>query len=169
LSRHTHDIVIKFYVKKIFGIIVISLLLSGCFAKVTPTGGSYSALKIDSDKSRIIILRKGGSLISMDTPAVNLSGTTPSSYYLPSKAFIQEDVVAGMYVVEVKKPVGTGLVWRMDPIGIEVVAKKNRTVYLELKATSIGYVHSAKIEVVDEAYALKTIKSFQRVLRSDRP
>ena len=46
---------------------------------------------------------------------------------------------------------------------------QNRTVYLELKATSIGYVHSAKIEVVDEAYALETIKNFQRVLRSDKP
>ncbi len=37
------------------------------------------------------------------------------------------------------------------------------------KATSIGYVHRAKIEVVDEAYALEKIKTFQRVLRTDRP
>ena len=155
--------------KKIFGIIVIGLLLSGCFAKVTPTGGSYSALKIEPDKSRIIILRKGGSLISMDTPAVNISGTTASNYYLPSKAFVQEDVVAGKYEIVVKKPVGTGLVWRMDPINIFVQAAKNKTVYLELKASSIGYIHSAKIEVVDEVYALENIKSFQRVLRSDRP
>jgi len=155
--------------KKIFGIIVISLLLSGCFPKVTPTGGSYSALKIEPDKSRIIILRKGGSLISMDTPAVNINGTTASNYYLPSKAFVQEDVVAGKYEIVVRKPVGTGLVWRMDPINIFVNATKNKTVYLELKASSIGYVHSAKIEVVDEAYALEKIKNFQRVLRSDRP
>ena len=155
--------------KKILGIIFISLLLSGCFAKVTPTGGPYSALKIETDKSRIIILRKGGSLISMDTPALNISGTTASSYYLPSKAFVQEDVIAGKYEIVVKKPVGTGLVWRMDPINIFVQATKNNTVYLELKASSIGYIHSAKIEVVDEAYALKNIKSFQRVLRSDRP
>ena len=155
--------------KKIFGIIVISLLLSGCFAKVTPTGGSYSALKIEPDKSRIIILRKGGSLISMDTPAVNISGTTASSYYLPSKAFVQEDVVAGKYEIVVRKPVGTGLVWRMNPINIFVNATTNKTVYLELKASSIGYVHRAKIEVVDEAYALENIKNFQRVLRSDRP
>ena len=155
--------------KKILGIIVIGLLLSGCLPKVTPSGGTFSGLKVEPDKSRIIILRKGGSLISMDTPAVNISGTTSSSYFLPSKAFIQVNVVAGMYVLEVKKPVGTPLVWRMKPIGIEVVAKKNSTVYLELKATSIGYVHSAKIEVVDEAYALEKIKNFQRVLRSDRP
>ncbi len=155
--------------KKILGIIFISLLLSGCFPKVTPTGGSYSALKIEPDKSRIIILRKGGSLISMDTPAINISGTTESSYYLPSKAFVQEDVIAGKYEIVVKKPVGTGLVWRMDPINIFVQADKNKTVYLELKASSIGYIHSAKIEIVDEAYALKNIKSFQRVLRSDRP
>jgi hypothetical protein len=155
--------------KKILGIIVISLLLSGCFPKVTPTGGSYSALKIEPDKTRIIILRKGGSLISMDTPAVNISGTTTSSYYLPSKAFVQEDVIAGKYEIVVKKPVGTGLVSRMDPINIFVQAAKNKTVYLELKASSIGYVHSAKIEIVDEAYALKNIKRFQRVLRSDRP
>ncbi|MDP7477619.1 MAG: hypothetical protein QF442_04190, partial [Candidatus Peribacteraceae bacterium] len=69
----------------------------------------------------------------------------------------------------VKKPVGTGLVWRMDPINIFVKAIKNKTVYLELKATSIGLVHSAKIEVVDEAYALDKLKVFQRVLRTDRP
>ena len=155
--------------KKILGILFLSILLTGCFAKVSPTGGSFSGLKIEPDNSRIIILRKGGSLISMDTPALNISGTTSSSYYLPSKAFIREDVVAGKYEIIVKKPVGTGLVWRMDPINIFVQATKNNTVYLELKASSIGYIHSAKIEVVDEAYALKNIKSFQRVLRSDRP
>ena len=154
--------------KKILGIIVIGLLLSGCLPKVTPTGGTFSGLKVEPDKSRIIILRKGGSLISMDTPEVNITGTTPSTYYLPSKAFIQEDIVAGMYVIEVKKPVGTPLVWRMKPISIEVKAIKNKTVYVELKATSIGYVHSAKIEVVDEAYALEKLKGFQRVLRGDR-
>ena len=157
--------------KKILSIVVLSILLTGCFAKVSPTGGSFSGLKIEPDKSRIIILRKGGSLIGMDTPAVNIGGfgLTSSSYYLPSKAFIQEDVIADMYEIVVKKPVGTGLVWRMKPIGIEVKANKNKTVYLELKATSIGYVHSAKIEVVDEAYALEKIKTFQRVLRTDRP
>ena len=157
--------------KKILSIVVLSILLTGCFAKVSPTGGSFSGLKIEPDKSRIIILRKGGSLIGMDTPAVNIGGfgLTSSSYYLPSKAFIQEDVIADMYEIVVKKSVGTGLVWRMKPIGIEVKANKNKTVYLELKATSIGYVHSAKIEVVDEAYALEKIKTFQRVLRTDRP
>ncbi len=145
------------------------MFLTGCLTKVSPTGGSFSGLKIEPEKSRIIILRKGGSLISLDTPAVNISGTTSSSYYLPSKAFIQEDVIADMYEIVVKKSVGTGLVWRMKPIGIEVKANKNKTVYLELKATSIGYVHRAKIEVVDEAYALEKIKTFQRVLRTDRP
>ena len=155
--------------KKILSIVVLSILLTGCFAKVSPTGGSFSGLKIEPDKSRIIILRKGGSLIGMDTPAVNISGTTSSSYYLPSKAFIQEDVIVGKYEIVVKKPVGTGLVWRMDPINIFVKAIKNKTVYLELKATSIGLVHSAKIEVVDEAYALDKLKVFQRVLRTDRP
>ncbi len=155
--------------KKAIGILVLGLLLTGCIPKVSPTGGSFSGLKTEPDKSRIIILRKGGSLISLDTPAVNISGTTSSSYYLPSKAFIQEDVIADMYEIVVKKPVGTGLVWRMKPIGIEVKANKNKTVYLELKATSIGYVHRAKIEVVDEAYALEKIKTFQRVLRTDRP
>ena len=154
--------------KKLLGIVVLGLLLTGCIPKVSPTGGSFSGLKIEPDKSRIIILRKGGSLISMDTPTVNISGTTSSSYYLPSKAFIQEDVIVGKYEIVVKKPVGTGLVWRMDPINIFVKAIKNKTVYLELKATSIGYVHHAKIEVVDEAYALKNLKTFQRVLRTDR-
>ena len=154
--------------KKLLGIVVLGLLLTGCIPKVSPTGGSFSGLKIEPDKSRIIILRKGGSLISMDTPAVNISGTTSSSYYLPSKAFIQEDVIVGKYEIVVKKPVGTGLVWRMDPINIFVNAMKNKAVYLELKATSIGYVHHAKIKVVDEAYALKNLKTFQRVLRTDR-
>ena len=154
--------------RKLLGILVLSMLLTGCIPKVSPTGGSFSGLKIEPDKSRIIILRKGGSLIGMDTPAVNISGTTSSSYYLPSKAFIQEDVIVGKYEIVVKKPVGTGLVWRMDPINIFVKAIKNKTVYLELKATSIGLVHSAKIEVVDEAYALDKLKVFQRVLRTDR-
>ncbi len=154
--------------RKLLGILVLSMLLTGCIPKVSPTGGSFSGLKTEPDKSRIIILRKGGSLIGMDTPAVNISGTTSSSYYLPSKAFIQEDVIVGKYEIVVKKPVGTGLVWRMDPINIFVKAIKNKTVYLELKATSIGLVHSAKIEVVDEAYALDKLKVFQRVLRTDR-
>ena len=156
--------------KKLLAILVLGLLLTGCIPKVSPTGGSFSGLKIEPDKSRIIILRKGGSLIGMDTPAVNIGGfgLTSSSYYLPSKAFIQEDVIVGKYEIVVKKPVGTGLVWRMDPINIFVKAIKNKTVYLELKATSIGLVHSAKIEVVDKAYALKNLKTFQRVLRTDR-
>ena len=154
--------------RKLLGILVLSMLLTGCIPKVSPTGGSFSGLKTEPDKSRIIILRKGGSLIGMDTPAVNISGTTSSSYYLPSKAFIQEDVIVGKYEIVVKKPVGTGLVWRMDPINIFVNAMKNKAVYLELKATSIGIIHSAKIEVVDEAYALKNLKTFQRVLRTDR-
>ena len=156
--------------RKLLGILVLSMLLTGCIPKVSPTGGSFSGLKTEPDKSRIIILRKGGSLIGMDTPAVNIGGfgLTSSSYYLPSKAFIQEDVIAGNYEIVVKKPVGTGLVWRMDPINIFVKAIKNKTVYLELKATSIGYVHHAKIKVVDEAYALKNLNSFQRVLRTDR-
>ena len=155
--------------KKILSIIVLGLLLTGCIPKVSPTGGSYSGIKIEPDKSRIIILRRGDSLISMDTPAVRISGTTGSSYFLPSKAFIREDVIAGSYEIIVSKPIGTPLVWRIKPIGIEVNATKNKTVYLELKATSIGLVHSAKIEVVDESYALEQLKKFQRVLKSDRP
>jgi len=155
--------------KKLLGIVFLGLLLSGCIPKVSPTGGSYLGLKIEPDKSRIIILRKGGSLISMDTPAVRIDGTTSSSYYLPSKAFIREDVIAGTYKISVSKPTGTGLVWRLKPIGIEVKTSKNKTVYLELKATSIGLVHSANIEVVDQAYALDYLKKFQRVLSSDNP
>ena len=155
--------------KKILSIIFLGLLLTGCIPKVSPTGGSYSGIQIEPDKSRIIILRKGGSLISMDTPAVRINGTTGSSYFLPSKAFIREDVIAGSYEIIVSKPTGTPLVWRIKPIGIEVKARKNKTVYLELKATSIGYIHSAKIEVVDETYALEYLKQFQRVLKSDSP
>lgn len=155
--------------KKILSIIVLSLFLTGCVAKVNPTGGSYSGTKIEPDKSRIIIFRKGGSLISMDTPAVKINGTTGSSYFLPSKTFIREDVIPGQYEIVISKPTGTPLVWRIKPIGIKTEVTKNKTVYLELKATSIGYVHSAKIEVVDETYALEYLKQFQRVLKSDRP
>ena len=155
--------------KKLLGIVVLGLLITGCIPKVSPTGGSYSSIKIEPDKSRIIILRKGGSLISMDTPAVRINGTTGSSYFLPSKAFIREDVIAGSYEIIVSKPTGTPLVWRLKPIGIEVKATKNKTVYLELKATSVGLVHSAKIEIVDETYALEHLKQFQRVLKSDSP
>ena len=158
----TNNLITKFLRIAVFG-----LLLSGCIPKVSPSGGSYLGLKIEPDKSRIIILRKGGSLISMDTPAIKIKGTTASYYYLPSKAFIQEDVIAGKYEIVVKKPVGTGLVWRMDPINIFVNAKKNKTLYLEVKAQSIGLVHRAEIEIVDEVYALDYLKKFQRVLKSD--
>ena len=108
--------------KKILSIIVLGLLLTGCIPKVSPTGGSYSGIQIEPDKSRIIILRKGGSLISMDTPAVRINGATGSSYFLPSKAFIREDVIAGSYEIIVSEPTGTPLVWRIKPIGIEVNA-----------------------------------------------
>jgi len=40
---------------------------------------------------------------------------------------------------------------------------------LELKATSIGLIHSTKLKVVDKAYALDKLKNFQRVLRTDYP
>mgnify|MGYP001383599375 CR=1 FL=1 len=63
----------------------------------------------------------------------------------------------------------TGLVWRFDPFEIEIVAKKNETIYLELKTFSVGFVHTTKIEVVDKNYALESIKSMQRVLRTDNP
>ena len=163
-------IVKNFNMKKFLAILVLGLLLSGCIPKVSPTGGSFSGLKIEPDKSRIIILRKGGSLISMDTPALRINGTTSSNYYLPSKAFIQENVIADMYEITVSKPSSSsGLVWRFDPINIKVVAKKNETVYLELKATSIGYVHNTNIKIVDKAYALDKLKTFQRVLRTDYP
>ena len=156
-------------IKKLLGIVVLGLLLSGCIASVSPTGGSFKGLKIEADKSRIVIIRRGGSLIGMDTPRFGIIGTTASQYYFPSKAFIQEEVIAGMYKISVTKPHGTGLVWRFDPFEIEVFAKKNKTVYLELKTSSIGFVHSTKIEVVDKNYALESIKSMQRVLRTDNP
>lgn len=157
-------------IKKLLGIVVLGLFLSGCIASVSPTGGSFKGLKIEADKSRIVIIRRGGSLIGMDTPRLGIIGTTASQYYFPSKAFIQEEVIAGKYKISVTKPVGsTGLVWRFDPFEIEFVVKKNETIYLELKTSSIGFVHSAKIEVVDKSYALENIKSMQRVLRTDNP
>ena len=35
--------------KKILGLIILSLLLSGCLPKVSPTGGSFLGLKIEPD------------------------------------------------------------------------------------------------------------------------
>ena len=49
------------------------------------------------------------------------------------------------------------------------VRKKNKTVYLELKTASIGFVHTTNIEVIDKVYALDKIQSMQRVLRTDNP
>lgn len=157
--------------KKIFGILILCLFLSGCIPKVTPTGGSYSGIKIEPDKSRIIVLRKGGSLIGMDTPLIRIIGSSSStSYYLPSKAFVQEDIISGNYEIVVSKPSSsTGLVWRFKPINIKFKANKNKTVFLEVKATSVGIVHSSKIEIIEKEYALDHLKSFKRVLRTDNP
>ena len=158
------------YMNKVLKLLFLSLFLSGCIASVNPSGGSFKEIKIEADKSRIIIIRRGGSLIGMDTPRLGIVGNTSSEYYFPSKAFIQEDVIAGLYKINVSKPSGsTGLVWRFEPIEIEVVAKKNKTVYLELKTASIGFVHTTNIEVIDKVYALDKIQSMQRVLRTDNP
>ena len=158
------------FMKKILGIVVLGLLLSGCIASVSPTGGSFKGLKIEADKSRIVIIRRGGSLIGMDTPAVHIVGTKTLSFYLPSKTFIQEDLKPGTYKVVVSKPEGsTGLVWRFkNNIGQEVAVRKNQTVYLELKTFSTGLTHSTKLVFEGKDYAVEKIKAMKRVLSSDQ-
>ena len=89
--------------KKVLVIIVLGLLLPSCIATVKPTGGIYKETQLAPEKSRIVIFRRGGSLIGMDTPAVHIVGTKTLSFYLPSKTFIQEDLKPGTYKVVVSK------------------------------------------------------------------
>ena len=70
--------------KKLLAIIVLGLLLPSCIVTVKPTGGIYKEIQLSPEKSRIVIFRKGGSLIGMDTPAVNIVGDETLSFYLPS-------------------------------------------------------------------------------------
>ena len=135
--------------KKLLAIIVLGLLLPSCIATVKPTGGIYKEIQLSPEKSRIVIFRKGGSLIGMDTPAVNIVGDETLSFYLPSKTFIQEDLKPGTYKIIVQKPRGdTGLVWRFDPIGQKVAVRKNQTVYLELKTFSVGIFRLQKLFLI---------------------
>ena len=124
--------------KKLLGIVFIGLLLAGC-TTVKPTGGLYKETTLESGKSKIIILRKGGSLISADIPTIGILGH--GSYFLPSKSYIQADV--------------------------DVTANKNETIYLELITWSVGLVSRAKLETVEKAYALDKLKMFERTLFSD--
>jgi len=155
--------------KKLLAIIVLGLLLPSCIATVKPTGGIYKEIQLSPEKSRIVIFRKGGSLIGMDTPAVNIVGDKTLSFYLPSKTFIQEDLKPGTYKIIVQKPRGdTGLVWRFDPIGQEVAVKKNQTVYLELKTFSVGIVHNTKLILEGKDYAIENISTMKRIMSSDQ-
>ena len=156
--------------KKVLVIIVLGLLLPSCIATVKPTGGIYKEIQLAPEKSRIVIFRRGGSLIGMDTPSVHIVGTKTLSFYLPSKTFIQEDLKPGTYKVVVSKPEGsTGLVWRFkNNIGQEVAVRKNQTVYLELKTFSTGLTHSTKLVLEGKDYAVEKIKAMKRVLSSDQ-
>ena len=148
--------------KKILGIVFIGLLLVGC-TTVKPTGGLYKETTLESGKSKIIILRKGGSLISADIPTIKILGH--GSYFLPSKSYIQADVDPGNYNINVYET--AGLVWRFEPFDIDVTANKNETKYLELITWSVGLVSRAKLETVEKAYALDKLKMFERTLFSD--
>ena len=159
----------KIIKKKISYTIILLFFLTGCLPKVSPTGGPFSALKMNPGKSRIIIFREGISLLSPDTPQVIIKGKTSLSFFLPNNAFIQEDIIEGPYKIIIKKADGASLVWRLKPIGIQIKAQKNKTVYLELKAVSSGLIHSARINSVSEIYALTKLVELQKVLSSDKP
>ena len=152
--------------KKILGILVLGLLLVGC-TTVKPTGGLYKETTLESEKSRIIIFRKGGSLISADIPQVKIFKTGYlSKHFLPSKSYIQVEVDPGSYNIYVSEVLN--LVWRFDPFDIDVNVRKNETTFLELKTWSVGYVSRAIIEeVADKGYASNKLKSLQRALSTD--
>ena len=152
--------------KKLLGIVVLSLLLSGC-TTVKPTGGLYKETTLEAGKSKIILLRKGGSLISADIPKIKISKEGfYSTHYLPSKSYIQIEVDPGSYNIYVSE--APTLVWRFDPFDIDVNVRKNETTFLELKTWSVGYVSRAIIEeVADKGYASNKLKSLQRTLSTD--
>ena len=153
--------------KKVLWLLVLGLLLNGC-TTVKPTGGLYKETALESEKSRIIIFRKGGSLISADIPKIQIYnvGFYSSAHYLPSKSYIQVEVDPGSYNIYVSKA-PTNLVWRFDPFEVDVNVRKNETIFLELITWSIGYVSRAKIEIVDKEFASDKLKSLQRALSSD--
>jgi len=153
--------------KKLLGILVLGLLLNGC-ATVKPTGGLYKDTTLESEKSRIIIFRRGGSLISYDVPSIRIRNDSYfEKAFLPSKSYIQDDVNPGKYTIFVGKASDPALVWRFDPFEIDVRVRKNETVFLELVTWSVGYVSRAKIEIVDKEFASNKLKSLQRALPSD--
>mgnify|MGYP006084808513 FL=1 len=153
--------------KNFFVIITAIIILYGC-ATVTPTGGTYESALIEDSKSRIVIFRTGGSLLAKEIPAVNIFGSEPSTYNLPSNSFIQEDVVPGMYEIVVSKDKSnSGLVWRFRNIGIKINTVKDETTYLELKAETNLITYSADILQVDKTEALESLKSLNRVLYTD--
>ena len=153
--------------KKVLWILVLGLLLNGC-ATVKPTGGLYKETALETGKSKIIVLRKGGSLISADIPKIKISNSKEdfySTHYLPSKSYIQIEANPGSYTIYVGA--APTLVWRFDPFEVDVNVRKNETIFLELITWSIGYVSRAKIETVDKEYASDKLKSLQRTLSSD--
>ena len=153
--------------KNFFLILTAGIILYGC-ATVTPTGGTYESAVIEDGKSRIIMYRTGGSLLAKEIPAVNILGSQPSVYHLPSNSFIQEDVAPGMYEIVVSKAgSNTELVWRFENIGILINAAKDQTTYLELKAETNLITYSADIQQVNETEALEKLNSLNRVLYTD--
>ena len=151
--------------KRLLAILVLGLLLNGC-TTVKPTGGLYKETELETGKSKIIVLRKGGSLISADIPQVKIFKTGYlSKHFLPSKSYIQIEVDPGSYNIYVSE--APTLVWRFDPFEVDVNVRKNETIFLELITWSIGYVSRAKIEIVDKEFASDKLKSLQRSLSTD--
>ena len=135
-------------IKKYFTIVAL-LLLHSCVT-VKPTGGAYKETQLSPDKGRIIIFRKETSLIGFDTPEINITGPISLSFFLSNKTFIKEDLVPGKYNIEVAKPIDPGLVWRFDPIKKEILVTKGKSLYFELKTTSVGLIHYVKFSSQDE-------------------
>jgi hypothetical protein len=158
----------KILVKKLFLILAVSFLLHSCVT-VKPTGGAYKETQLSPDKGRIIIFRKETSLIGFDTPEINITGPMSLSFFLSNKTFIKEDLVPGKYNIEVAKPTDPGLVWRFDPIKKEILVTKGKSLYFELKTTSVGLIHYVKFSPKVETNSIEKIKNLNRVTTSDKP
>jgi len=151
-----------------FLILAFSLLLHSC-ATVKPSGGLYKNTEISSDKGRIVLFRKETSLIGFDTPEIILTGSSSLNFFLPNKTFIQEDLIPGKYNIEVLKPSDPGLVWRFDPIKKDILVTKGKSLYFELKTTSVGLLHYVKFSSQDEISSIEKIKNLNRVTTLDKP
>ena len=96
-------------------------------------------------------------------------GSSSLNFFLPNKTFIQEDLTPGKYNIEVLKPSDPGLVWRFDPFKKDILITKGKSLYFELKTSSVGLLHYVKLSPQDEISSIEKIKDLNRVSTLDKP